>query len=266
MMAIPQGEFWMGSPESEKRLWESPQHLVKVPAFFMSQSPITQAQWRAIASLPEEGKRLEPDQSEFKGDDLPVENVRWQDAIEFCARLSRATGKKYRLPSEAEWEYACRAIQNPEELVKGVKEVPVYPPFHFGETITSELANYISSLTYKKEPKGKYRAETTPVKSFLPNAFGLYDMHGNVREWCLDPWHNNYEGAPEDGKVWDNNNYDNYYYYNISDNINALIKDNGTHVIRGGSWNIDPRNCHSAFRNYRAYHANDVGFRPALSV
>jgi hypothetical protein len=171
----------------------------------------------------------------------------------------------YRLPSEAEWEYACRAIQNSEELTKGVGDIPVYPPFHFGETITSELANYLASLTYKEEPMGEYRAETTPVRSFLPNAFGLYDMHGNVRNWCLDPWHKNYEGAPEDGKVWDRNNYDNYYD-NILDNINALIKDNRTHVIRGGSWNLDPRNCRSGFRNYRAFSADDVGFRVALSV
>lgn len=261
MVSIPEGQFWMGSSEGEENNWEKPQHLVKIAPFFIGQTPITQGQWRAVASLPIEQRELNPKPSQFEGNNLPVETVSWQDAIEFCARLSRYTGMNYRLPSEAEWEYACRAIQNSEELAKGVKEVPIYPPFHFGETITSELANYSPSVLYQEEPEGQYRGETTPVKSYLPNAFGLYDMHGNVREWCLDPWHNNYNGAPEDGKVWDDNNYD-----NISDNINALVKDNRTHVIRGGSWDRDPRHCRSACRNYRAYHANDVGFRLVLPV
>ncbi len=266
MMAIPQGEFWMGSPESEEGRFddESPQHLVKIPAFFMSQTPITQAQWRAVseaapsayASLPEEGRRLEPDPSGFKGDDLPVEQVTWQDAIEFCARLSRATGRKYRLPNEAEWEYACRAIPNP--LVKESK------PFHFGETLTSNLANYDGTEIYQQEAKGEYKKKTTPVRSFSPNAFGLYDMHGNVWEWCLDPWHGNYEGAPEDGKVWDEKNNDNRYH-NILDNINVLIEDDRTHVLRGGSWYLDPLDCRSAYRvNYDSGYSY-VGFRLALS-
>jgi formylglycine-generating enzyme required for sulfatase activity len=276
MMAIPQGEFWMGSPESEEGRFddESPQHLVKVPAFFMSQTPITQGQWRAIASLPEEGRRLEPDPSEFKGDDLPVEQVTWQDAIEFCARLSRLTGRKYRLPSEAEWEYACRAIPSP--VVKESK------PFHFGETLTSNLANYRATEIYQQEAKGEYREKTTPVRRFPPNAFGLYDMHGNIWEWCLDPWHEhyegapedgkvwdekdeNYEGTPEDGKVWDEKNNDNRYH-NILDNINVLIKDDRTHVLRGGAWGHDPRYCRSAYRGLDLDDViNYVGFRLALS-
>lgn len=255
MMAIPQGEFWMGSPESEEGRYEdeSPQHLVKVPAFFMSQTPITQAQWKAIASLPEEGKTLKLDPSRFKGDDLPVERVSWQDAIEFCARLSRATGKKYRLPSEAEWEYACRAISN--QVPKKLNEKPVYPPFHFGETLTSNLANY--------------REKTTPVRSFSPNAFGLYDMHGNVWEWCLDPWHRNYEGAPGDGRVWDEKDNDNRYHDTLN-NINVLIKDSRTHVIRGGAWDNHPRDCRSAYRYYvfgdNVVAYNNVGFRPVFSL
>ena len=258
MMAIPQGEFWMGSPKNEKGRYddESPQHLVKVPAFFMSQTPITQAQWRAIASLPQEGKKLELDPSRFKGDYLPVEQVTWQDAIEFCARLSRATGRKYRLPNEAEWEYACRAIPNP--LVKESK------PFHFGETLTSNLANYDGTEIYQQEAKGERRSETTPVRSFPPNAFGLYDMHGNVWEWCLDPWHGNYEGAPEDGKVWDEKNNDNRYH-DILGNIGVLIKDNRTYVLRGGSWDLDPRDCRSAYRGPDVDAYLIVGFRLALS-
>jgi len=266
MMAIPQGEFWMGSPESEEGRFddESPQHLVKIPAFFMSQTPITQAQWRAIASLPQEGKELKLAPSRFKGDDLPVEKVTWQDAIEFCARLSRLTGRNYRLPSEAEWEYACRGIANP--VVKESNQKPVYPPFHFGETLTSNLANYRATEIYQQEAKGEYREKTTPVRSFTPNAFGLYDMHGNVLEWCLDPWHKNYEGAPEDGKVWDEKDNDNRYH-DILDNTDVLIKDGGTHVLRGGAWGYGPRDCRSAYRyDLGGLGSYYVGFRPALSV
>jgi formylglycine-generating enzyme required for sulfatase activity len=272
MVSIPQGEFWMGSPESEEGRYEdeSPQHLVKVPAFFMSQTPITQAQWRAVseaapsayASLPQEGKKLEPDPSRFKGNDLPVEKVTWQDAMEFCARLSRLTGKKYRLPSEAEWEYACRAI--PNQVAKKSNQIPVYPPFHFGETLTSNLANYAATVIYQQEVKGEYREKTTPVKNFSPNAFGLYDMHRNVWEWCLDPWHGNYQGAPGDGRVWDEKDNDNRYH-DILNNINVLIKDSRTHVLCGGSWLNVPRNCRSAYRCYSDLGYYIVGFRPAFS-
>jgi formylglycine-generating enzyme required for sulfatase activity len=267
MVSIPQGEFWMGSPENEEGRFpdESPQHLVKVPAFFMSQTPVTQAQWKAIASLPQEGKELKLAPSRFKGDNLPVENVRWQDAIEFCARLSRLTGRNYRLPSEAEWEYACRAI--PNQVAKKSNQIPVYPPFHFGETLTSNLANYAATAIYQQEVKGEYRQKTTPVRSFPPNAFGLYDMHGNVWEWCLDPWHGNYKGAPGDGRVWDEKDNDNHYH-DILSNINVLIKDNRAHVLRGGSWDIDPRDCRSAYRYTYGYLGGVnviVGFRPVFS-
>jgi formylglycine-generating enzyme required for sulfatase activity len=265
MVSIPEGQFWMGSPEGEGHDWEKPQHLVKIAPFFIGKTPITQSQWRAVASLPKEQKELNPKPSRFEGDNLPVERVSWQDAIEFCARLSRYTAMNYRLPSEAEWEYACRAIQNPEELVKGVKKIPVYPPFHFGETITSELANYDGSSTYKKEPRGEYRVKTTPVRSFLPNAFGLYDMHGNVWEWCLDPWHEDYERAPGDGEVWDENNNDNHYY-DILGNINVLIKNNRTHMLRGGSCSSLPQSCRSACRRSSVGDYYNVGFRPVFSL
>ncbi len=241
MVSIPSGSFMMGTEEEEiERLvkkfdWEyfrreKPQHKVTVKPFFLGKYQVTQAQWKVIASLPKVNHDLNPDPSVFKGDDLPVERVSWEDAIEFCQRLSLQTGKEYRLPSEAEWEYACRARTD--------------TPFHFGETITGDLANYAASRTYANEAKGEDRGKTTPVGSFPPNAFGLYDMHGNVWEWCQDDWHDNYEGAPDDGSAW------------ISGN--SIIK-----VIRGGSWNGIPLLCRSAYRYYgaRAVRGSIFGFR-----
>ncbi|WP_039899611.1 formylglycine-generating enzyme family protein, partial [Microcystis sp. T1-4] len=160
-------------------------------------------------------------------DRRPVEQVNWYDAVEFCARLSKLTVREYRLPSEAEWEYACRAGTT--------------TPFYFGETITGELANYDASETYADEPKGEYRKKTTPVGQFPPNAFGLYDMHGNVWEWCADTWHDNYDGAPTDGSAWIENGDDN------------------CSPPRGGSWCNDPGNCRSASRDY-SYRRGDFAY------
>ncbi len=243
MMYIPQGEFWMGTEDEEiERLVkkfdsevftrERPQHLVKVPAFHISQTPITQGQWRAIAATAKIDIDLETNPSAFKGDELPVERVNWYEATEFCKRLSRETKREYRLPSEAEWEYACRA---------GTKT-----PFHFGETITADLANYRATETYADEPTGEYRQPTTPVGQFPPNAFGSYDMHGNVWEWCADTWHDNYNGAPTDGSAWIENGNDN------------------RSPLRGGSWSCYPYSCRSAFRpfNFRRDDYNgSLGFR-----
>lgn len=188
MVLIPGGSFMMGSPEDEleRSDSESPQHLVDIKQFCIGKYPVTQAQWQAVAALPQVNRELEPDPSYFKGANRPVEQVSWYDAVEFCDRLTSYTKRQYRLPSEAEWEYACRAGTT--------------TPFHFGETITSELANYDANSTYGAGVKGTYREETTVVGSFqVANAFGLYDMHGQVWEWCLDDWHDNYEGAPTDG-------------------------------------------------------------------
>lgn len=127
--------------------------------------------------------------SRFKGEKRPVERVSWKDAVEFCQKLSALTGETYRLPSEAEWEYACRAGTT--------------TPFYFGKTITSDLVNYDGNYPYGSGPKGTYRKETTEVGQFPPNAFGLYDMHGNVQEWCADTYHDSYQGAPTDGSVWE---------------------------------------------------------------
>jgi formylglycine-generating enzyme required for sulfatase activity len=237
MVYISGGEFVMGSPNTEKDrdIYESPQHKVTLAPFFLGKYPVFQAQWRWVANLPEVNSPLDPDPAKFKGDNRPVENVSWQDCVEFCARLSRETGKKYGLPSEAQWEYACRA--------------GTIGPFHFGESITPEIANYDGSYSYGTGPKGKNRWESTPVGSFqFANGFGLYDMHGNIWEWCADPWHTNYRDAPTDGSVWERGGNDNY------------------RVFRGGSWHSLPLVCRSAYR-YRyppVYRYNSIGFRIAL--
>jgi formylglycine-generating enzyme required for sulfatase activity len=242
MMLIPEGSFNMGSPEDEQErsAREEPVHLVNVPSFFIGKYPVTQAQWKIVASLPQVNRELKPDPSHFKGDNRPVESVSWYDTGEFCQRLSQHTNRTYRLPTEAEWEYTCRAGTT--------------TPFHFGKTITTDLANYDGtddkdgkwSGSYGRGPKGEYRQETTPVDHFgLANAFGLCDMHGNVLEWCLDHWHNNYEEAPNDGSAW-------------------LTDDEGaSRVLRGGSWYLNPSVCRSASRinlNPDSVGSN-IGFR-----
>lgn len=241
MVVIPGNSFMMGSPEDEleRSEDENPQHSVTIQQFCIGKHPVTQAQWKAVAALPQVNIELEADPSEFKGDQLPVEQVSWYDAVEFCDRLAAHTKRQYRLPSEAEWEYACRAGTT--------------TPFHFGETITSELANYDARQVYGRGVKGTYREETRPVGSFnAANAFGLYDMHGNVYEWCLDDWHDNYEGAPTDGSPWfDNKN-------------NNLSQREGSAVLRGGSWVNHPDFCRSASRlnnGTRDLHYSNIGFR-----
>jgi formylglycine-generating enzyme required for sulfatase activity len=261
MMLIPSGSFQMGTPDQEiERLCkeydrdyfqrESPQHTVNISAFFMGRYPITQAQWRAIAATAKIDIDLELEPSHFKEPyqeqdrwTRPVEQVNWEQATEFCKRLSRETKREYRLPSEAEWEYACRAGTT--------------TAFHFGETITTDLANYrgtdwekdkkVYPGNYGRGLKGIDRKQTTPVGYFkVANAFGLYDMHGNVWEWCEDDYHPNYQGAPTDGSAW------------ISKNKFT------TKVLRGGSWGGYPNLCRSAYRY--AYFRRDnrynyYGFR-----
>jgi formylglycine-generating enzyme required for sulfatase activity len=237
MVAIPEGSFVMGSPddEPERRDNESPQHEVTVPSFFMGRYPVTQAQWRAVAAMPQVERELKPDPSGSKGDNRPVERVSWYEAREFCARLSAHTGREYRLPSEAEWEYACRAGTT--------------TPFHFGEMITTEVANYDGNYTYNGGPKGDDRGETTPVDHFgIANAWGLSDMHGNVWEWCLDHWHDNYDEAPTDGNAWIDEEDDNK---------------NHSRLLRGGSWLYFPWYCRSAYRGFNDPRNVDLnnGFR-----
>jgi formylglycine-generating enzyme required for sulfatase activity len=232
MVLIAGGTFRMGSPDGEELREdnESPQHEVSVFNFFLGKFAVTQAQWRAVAQLPQINQSLNADPSGFKGDNRPVEQVSWDDAQEFCARLSQATGKAYQLPSEAQWEYACRAGTT--------------TPFAFGATLNTDIANYDGNSTYGNGKKGVDRGETVDVGSFPPNAWGLYDMHGNVWEWCEDSWHENYNGAPTDGTAWIDNSTENK-------------------LRRGGSWLLNPWNCRSAFRSYssREYRIDEIGFR-----
>jgi formylglycine-generating enzyme required for sulfatase activity len=244
LIQIPGGSFEMGTPRAESGWHPSqhPLHLVTIQAYWIGQYPVTQAQWRAVAELPQVKLALTPQPACFKGDRRPVEQVSWFEAVEFCQRLTQQTGRSYRLPSEAEWEYACRAETT--------------TPFHFGETITTDLANYsginwefngkiCSKGAYGRGPLGVDRRETTEVGSFgIANRFGLYDLHGQVREWCQDSWHDSYEAAPNDGAAWE-------------DAAPEL------RVLRGGCWNGSPKSCRSGFRGRLDPQSQlyDVGFR-----
>ncbi|MEG4809648.1 formylglycine-generating enzyme family protein [Microcoleus sp. F8-D3] len=226
MVYIPDGTFMMGSPTTRERRgdWENPQHQVTVPAFYAGKYPITYPQWQAV---------MRNYSSDVKRDKHPVVNISWRDAVKFCRQLSKKTGKQYRLLSEAEWEYACRAGTT--------------TPFHFGETITPNLVNYDGNRSYANAPEGDYRQQATDVGSFPPNDFGLYDMHGNVWEWCSDRWHENYICAPTDGSSWEGKS--NY------------------RVVRGGSWGCDEVDCRSASRQWYPAHKGSrwIGFRVAVS-
>ena len=202
----------------------------------MARYPVTQAQWRAVAAMPQVKKELKLDPSNFKGDNRPVEKVSWYDAVEFCDRLSAHTNRQYRLPSEAEWEYACRAGTT--------------TPFHFGKTLTTEVANYHGDYIYTNGFKGEYREETTPVDAFdIANPFGLCDMHGNVSEWCADHY-GSYEKTPTDGRAF------------------VTRKDRTNRMIRGGCWYDEPKNCRSAFRDDSppASPFDGIGFRVSCSA
>jgi formylglycine-generating enzyme required for sulfatase activity len=235
MVKIVAGSLLMGSAkdEPERSDAEGPQHDVTLGAFFMAQTPITQAQWRAVAGWKKVGRDLQPDPSYFKGANRPVEKVSWFDALEFCRRLNQRTGQRYGLPSEAQWEYACRAGSS--------------TPFHFGATLTPELANYDGNNVYGNGPKGTDREQTIDVASFSANGWGLHDMHGNVWEWCEDHWHESYNFAPGDDQPW----------------LIPAAADDEPRLLRGGSWNARPAYCRSAARNGLppADRSDLIGFR-----
>ena len=248
MIIVPGGSFLMGSPEDELDSYsdEKPQHLVTVPSFAIGQFVVTQAQWKTIANLPKVKQKLNPSPSFHSGDDRPVERIDWFEAVEFCNRLTRLTRKLYRLPSEAEWEYACRAGTT--------------TAFNIGPTIATDFANYRGkddvredqtiSGRYGEGPEGVYRGKTTPAETFPASNFGLFDTHGNVWEWCADDWHENYDGAPIDGSVWDASN------------------DSGSRVTRGGSFGLAPQLCRSAIRNSfpSGFRNSFLGFRILLPL
>ena len=228
LMLIPSGEFMMGSADNDGNGSEDerPQHQVRLSqSFLMGATPVTQAQWRVVAGYDVKNITLKPEPSHFKGDDLPVEQVSWEEATEFCQRLSKRTGKLFQLPSEAQWEYACRA---------GTETA-----YHFGPQITPELANYDQEI-----------GQTTAVKQYPPNRWGLYDMHGNVWEWCQDYWHGDYQGAPMDGSAWVRGG-----------NVNRR-------VIRGGSWVDLPGYCRAAYRLSGSpdYRNDFIGFRVSCAA
>ncbi|QUS60498.1 bifunctional serine/threonine-protein kinase/formylglycine-generating enzyme family protein [Synechocystis sp. PCC 7338] len=214
MVLIPSGIFMMGAPAEEKDSlnWEKPQHKVTIPAFWMSKYPVTQAQWKKI---------MGNNPSRFRGENKPVEKVSWEQCQQYCKILSEKTQKQFRLPSEAEWEYACRAGTNNE--------------FYCGQTINCNLANYDCQYSYKGENSGTFINQTTDVGKFPANGFGLYDMCGNVWEWCQDNWHSSYQNAPASEKPW----------------IDTKIfgsKDK-KRVRRGGSWRNKPSYCRSSSRS-----------------
>jgi eukaryotic-like serine/threonine-protein kinase len=232
MVEISAGEFLMGASPTEagRSAREQPQHLVKVPRFFMGQTPVTQAQWAALFPGTPVGAR--------GNDRLPVHSINWLDAIAFCDRLSQKTGHRYRLPTEAEWEYACRANTT--------------TPFSCGDTIIPAIANYNGEHPYRRAPKGEYRQQVTPVAKFPPNFSGLYDMHGNVWEWCLDEWFENYQDAPSDGSARGN--------VDLRDGANSADR---LRVVRGGSWFSYGTTCRAASRTglFGLFRHDNYGLR-----
>ena len=247
LVKVPAGQFWMGSPlDEEDRDFprqvpgyedyeEGPRHLVQISEFWMGKYAVTQRQWRRVADLPKVQQDLEPDPAYFKGAQRPVEQVSWDDAKEFCRRVSRVTGQSIALPSESQWEYACRAGTT--------------TPFAFGPTLSSEIANYNADYTYGKGLKGKERGETLPVGQLPANGWGLFGMHGNVWEWCEDTWFPNYDGAPTNGTARQSN------------------KSTSQRLLRGGSWFGDPGLCRSACRTCdpRDLRVGNLGFRVVCS-
>lgn len=249
MVSLPEGTAYLGSPKTESRRSpdECEPYLSAFKSFFMGKFPVTQAQWNAVALLPKVKHSLFPDVAMFQGSNRPVEQVTWFEAVEFCTRLSELSGKVYRLPTAAEWEYACRA--------------GTQTPFHFGQTLTTDVANYWGndrrdgnrrqrhqyqrqySGRYGQGPEGQARRTTTEIGCFnIANAFGLCDMHGNVWEWCND---------------------------NSADSsASQSARASDQRPIKGGSWESPPSACRSAFSLLcsSGHRSETFGFRVVYSI
>ncbi|MBQ2620639.1 MAG: formylglycine-generating enzyme family protein [Thermoguttaceae bacterium] len=211
---------WCPSGTFKTGYEDDAQHQVTLTkGFWMMETEVTQKQWKAVM-------RTNP--SSFKGDDLPVENISWNDCQEFCKK----TG--FQLPTEAQWEYACRADST--------------SAYFWGNALNGDKANCNGNYPFGTTTKGKYFGKTTPVGCYEANAWGLFDMHGNVWEWCTDYWNNDYPS----GSVTDP----------------AGPSNGSTRVNRGGCWDSDAGLCRSAFRycNYPEYRGSDVGFRCVRSI
>ncbi|HEY2981261.1 MAG TPA: formylglycine-generating enzyme family protein [Anaerolineales bacterium] len=227
LIVIPAGAFQMGSPRRLGSKEEQPQHFVNLQSFMLGRTLITQAQWKSVLG------KLPP--VRFAGEQLPVERVTWTEARKFCERLSVRARRPYRLPSEAEWEYACRAGTS--------------TPFAFGETLTTDYANFVGERVYRQEPPGLYRHCTTHGDDFPPNAFGVREMHGNLWEWCEDSWLDGYADAPRDGGSY-------------------IDRKSKYGVARGGSWHDPADNCRSAarLRVLQSEAEEFIGFRVACDL
>ncbi|NQZ60588.1 bifunctional serine/threonine-protein kinase/formylglycine-generating enzyme family protein [Crocosphaera sp.] len=242
MVQIPGGTFMMGSPESEEgRDDDEAQQQVTVDDFYIGKYEVTQEQWQAImGNNPASFK---------KGGKYPVEKVSWNDCQEFCEKLSEKTGLTFTLPTEAQWEYACRAGTT--------------TPFYYGETLSTDIANYNGKYVYGESKKGVYRQETTEVGSFPANGFGLHDMHGNVWEWCQDDYEKNYQANNKNFQQDANKVTANAVtLVSASFAPNILLANNSQYKsLRGGSWVSIPNNCRSAIRvnDYRREDRNDNG-------
>jgi formylglycine-generating enzyme required for sulfatase activity len=223
MVELSAGEFIMGENAGDKFATdtERPVHRVHLSNdFALGAFPVTVGEFMKFRSC------HAPDEA----DNLPVVRVNWHDAAAFCEWLTRQSGRAYRLPSEAEWEFACRAGSR--------------TPFATGDEISPVQANYF----YDEHGRRIGTGRRTPVGNYAPNAFGIFDLHGNVCEWTADAWHPNYHGAPADGRAW--------------------VEPGGEHcVIRGGAWDYLPRLLRSAWRDWRQAdcRTDNIGFRVATT-
>jgi formylglycine-generating enzyme required for sulfatase activity len=256
LVRVPTGKFMMGMPPEERQIalenalkygnkredvetwldWSTPQHEVYLQEFLMGKYAVTNAQWYAVMKT----KPCEQYDSEFQGDKQPVVGVSWHEAQAFCEKLFEQTKRAVRLPTEAEWEYACRAGTT--------------TAFAFGKTITTDQVNYNGNYPYGDTPKGKCRQCTVNVDSFTPNPWGLYQMHGNVWEWCLDEFHDSYSEKPARLKSNGNEPWG---------ELKVVKEDNHAYICRGGSWYNAAIYCRSALRDWfgARLQADGLGFR-----